>query len=220
MKTNLERLRSLNPSLDIKSAEDPSFSRYGRILLDHDFRGLCDLVRDYPVPGASNTYTPEIAGSRDLPIHQELAATLYGEMPIQIGFGGGFCQLLNALEWHKGNEVNVAVTEFLVMLASLDDLEGGFLDTAKVKTFHLAQGQAIELYATTLHYSPCNVDAHPFRMLVVLPLGTNLPLAGEREPGDLLMARNKWLIAHPDAKSEIAEGARVAITGTNLRVLV
>ncbi len=216
MSASLERLRALNPDLDIRPVEDPGFARYGRILTEHDFRSLIDLVRDFPVPSATNTYMPEIPASRDMAIHEELAASLYGEMPIQIGFGGGHCLSLNALEWHKGNEVNVAVTEFVVMLASLEDLEGGFLDSGKVRTFHLGQGQAVELYGTTLHYSPCNVDAKPFRMLVVLPQGTNLPLAGRREPGDLLMARNKWLIAHPEAKGEIAEGARVAITGKNL----
>lgn len=216
MSPSLERLRSLNPGLDIRPVEDPGFARYGRILTEYDFRGLIDLVREFPVPATTNTYTAEIPAAREMAIHAELASSLYGEMPIQIGFGGGHCHSLNALEWHKGNEVNVAVTEFVVMLASLEDLEGGFLDTGRVRTFHLAQGQAVELYGTTLHYSPCNADSRPFRMLVVLPQGTNLPLAGGREAGDLLMARNKWLIAHPEAKGEIAEGARVAITGKNL----
>lgn len=220
MNERLERLRKLNPGLDIRPVEDPGFARYGQVLTGYDFSGLIDLVKDFPVPATTNTYTAEIPGTRELPIHAELSRSLYGEMPIQIGFGGGHCLSLNALEWHKGDEVDVAVSDFVVMLACLQDLEAGMLDTARVRTFYLAQGQAIELYGTTLHYSPCNVDSEVFRMLVVLPRGTNLPLEGGRRSGDLLMSRNKWLIAHPEDSSEIAEGARVAITGENLRLKV
>jgi hypothetical protein len=220
MKDTLERLRTLNPGLDIRPVEDPSFAEYGRLLTEYDFRSLIDLVKDFPVPATTNTYRAELEETRDLPIYDELARSLYGEMPIQIGFGGGFCLSLNALEWHRGNEVDVAVTDFVVMLARLQDIAEGKLDSSKVRTFYLRQGQAIDLYATTLHYSPCNVDGGVFRMLVILPKGTNYPLEGGRQRGGLLAERNKWLIAHPEASSEIEAGARVAITGPNLRLKV
>jgi hypothetical protein len=216
----LAKLQKLNPDLGILPVESPEFARYGRILVDYDFGPLIDMVKDLPVPANTNTYTPELPATRDLPIYGRLTSQLYGEMPIQIGFGGGFNLALNALEWHQGNEVNVAVSDFVVMLACLSDLADGKLDSAKVKTFYLKRGQAIEIYGTTLHYSPCNVDNGVFRMIVVLPRGTNLPLAAAPSRGSLLAAKNKWLLAHAEASGEIKAGAVVGITGANLRLRV
>ena len=216
----LEHLRNLNPELDIQPVEHPDFARYGRILAGYDFSGLIAMMKDFPVPSTTNTYTAEIPETRAMPIHRRLKDELYGEMPIQIGFGGGFNLALNALEWHQGNEVNVAVSDFVVMLGCLQDIRDGHLDSSLVRTFYLKQGQAIEMYGTTLHYSPCNVDAGVFRMIVVLPRGTNLPLEGTARTDPLLAAKNKWLLAHAEATREVGDGAVVGITGANLRLRV
>ncbi|MFR6273810.1 MAG: DUF4867 family protein [Blautia sp.] len=62
----------------------------------------------------------------------------------------------------------------------------------------------VEVYATTLHYAPCNAHENKFCTAVVLPKGTNTdaPTATGNNTGEdkLLFARNKWLIAHKDAK--------------------
>ena len=216
---NLNHLQKLNPDLKLQSVDVPGFTRYGRVLTGYEFSDVVRMAEAFPVPTTTNTYLAEDKATRELPIYGRLGAELYGEMPIQIGFGGGYNLALNALEWHQGNEVNVAVTDFVIMIAGLDDLKDGRLDTSLVRSFYLKKGQAVELYGTTLHYSPCNVDTGVFRMVVVLPLGTNLPL-GHPSPNRLLSARNKWLLAHPEASKEIAEGAVVGLTGTNLRLRV
>ena len=79
----------------------------------------------------------------------------------------------------------------------------------------------MELYATTLHYAPCSAkNGATFRVIIVLPKGTNTdkpnitPIDDEDKR---LFARNKWLIAHPDA-SEVSDGAVVAITGENIDI--
>ena len=58
----------------------------------------------------------------------------------------------------------------------------------------------IEVYATTLHYAPCQTSAKGFRCVVVLPKGTNGELSHrpENKSGEekLLAAVNKWLIGH------------------------
>ena len=97
------------------------------------------------------------------------------------------------------------------------DIEDGFkYDTNKVECFLFEKGEACEVYATTLHYAPCGVDNAGFMVGVILPRGTNEALTTEH-PGvgedKLLTARNKWLIAHPDAKSE--EGHFMGLYGTN-----
>lgn len=216
----LTRLQQLNPELNIQSVETAEFSKYGRLLTEYDFSELINLMKDFPVPTNTNTYTAEVDETKTMPLYTELSTCLYGEMPIQIGFGGGYNVSLNALEWHNGNEVNVAISDFLVMLASIQDIVDGKIDSAKVKTFYLKKGQAIEMYGTTLHYSPCNVCNDVFRMIVVLPKGTNLPLDSKLEKGNMLTAKNKWLIAHPEASSEVNAGAYVGITGLNLTVKI
>jgi hypothetical protein len=216
----IEHLQALNPTLNIKSVDSAEFSRYGRVLTEYDFNDLIELMKDFPVPTTTNTYIPEVEATRALPIHAQLSQQLYGEMPIQIGFGGGHCLTLNALEWHKGNEVDVAITDWVVMLAQLQDIKDGKLDSKNVQTFYVKQGQAIEMYATTLHYSPCNVNHDVFKMIVILPQNTNLPLDQKPVKGDLLVAKNKWLIAHADAAAEVERGAFVGIVGENLMLRV
>ena len=127
--------------------------------------------------------------------------------------------MFNALEYHRSSEINVACTDLILLLGREQDIEpDGRYDTAKVMAFRVPAGTVIEVYATSLHYAPCGIDGAKFRCVVVLPRGTNLDLehkpTGEGEDR-LLFARNKWLIAHPDAK---IEGAFNGLYGENLTV--
>lgn len=76
----------------------------------------------------------------------------------------------------------------------------------------------MEVYATSLHYAPCHVDAaEGFRVAVVLPRGTNTETPELTElPGESrrLWARNKWLLAHPDS-AEAQAGALIGLRGKN-----
>ena len=88
-----------------------------------------------------------------------------------------------------------------------------------MRSFRVPAGKLVEVYATTLHYAPCHVDADKgFRVLVALPKDTNTekpditPLTAEDK---YLWARNKWLLAHPDS-AEAAAGAVAALVGENI----
>ena len=74
----------------------------------------------------------------------------------------------------------------------------------------------MELYATTLHYAPCSAKESGFRCVIVLPKDTNLELdftsAAEGED-KLITAKNRWLIAHEDAK---INGAFCGLKGENI----
>lgn len=69
--------------------------------------------------------------------------------------------------------------------------------TAKVQAFHCPAGVLVEIYATTLHYAPCSArKGEGFRVLIVLPLGTNGPkptMVPKNEEDRRLWACNKWL---------------------------
>ena len=108
------------------------------------------------------------------------------------------------------------------MLAKLDEVKNGTLDTAKVKAFRVPAGALVEVYSTTLHYAPCHTDAAKgFRVLVALPKGTNtaMPAGFKADGGDdeKLWACNKWLLAHPDS-AEAAQGAYIGLTSVNIDI--
>ena len=144
---------------------------------------------------------------------------MYGGLPIQIGYCNGHNHTLNALEYHRDSEINIAVTDMVLLLAKEEEIEDDHtLDTSKVKAFFVPAGTGVELYATTLHYAPCTAQEGGFRCVVVLPKGTNeeLPFETAKEGENrLLAAMNKWLIAHEDAQ---IEGAFCGLKGENINI--
>ena len=63
-------------------------------------------------------------------------------------------------------------------------------------------------------------EADGFRVAVVLPKGTNEAkpaIVPVNEEDKWLMARNKWLLAHPES-SEAGQGAYVGLTGENIDI--
>ena len=100
-------------------------------------------------------------------------------------------------------------------------IENGKLNTAKVKAFRAPAGTLVEVYATTLHYAPCHVDADKgFRVLVALPKGTNTAKPDMQNNGGddpLLWACNKWLLAHAES-TEAKAGAYIGLTGENIHI--
>ena len=73
------------------------------------------------------------------------------------------------------------------------------------------------MYATTLHYAPCNQGEDGFKCVVILPKGTNTDIDFSLHGGEdrLMTAKNKWLIAHEDAK---IEGAFNGLQGENVSI--
>lgn len=58
-----------------------------------------------------------------------------------------------------------------------------------MEAFRIPSGTAVELYATTLHYAPCNASDGGFLVAVVLPKGTNEALEHPHTGGeDALLA--------------------------------
>ena len=112
----------------------------------------------------------------ELDIADGLKMLLFGGRTAQLGWCNGHNTRLNCLEYHRASEFNLGTRDFILLLAKLDEVEGGVLDTACVKAFRAPAGVLVEVFATTLHYAPCMVDAEGFRVLVALPAGTNGPL--------------------------------------------
>lgn len=155
---------------------DARFKKYGRIVKDVDFKELIEEMKKTPCP-EDVIYVASVPELEALPVFDELVERTYGEMPVQIGYCNGKNKLLNALEYHRSSEIDVAVSDLVLMLGKRADITEDFqYDSANVEAFLVPAGTAVEVFADTLHYAPCNTGESGFRMVVVLPKGTNLDL--------------------------------------------
>ena len=207
--------------MNIYSVYDAAFTPYGKVLEGYGTTDLLQTLEQItPVPEGVD-YVPSQPELEVLPIAGLISNNAYGGMPVQLGWCNGHNTKLNCLEYHRDSELNCGTTDFILLLAKLDDLENGRLNTEKVKAFRVPAGVLVEVYATTLHYAPCHVDpVKGFRVLVALPKGTNGPkpeIVPLNEEDATLWACNKWLLAHADS-AEAAQGAPVRLDGINIDI--
>ena len=202
----------------IQKVTDPAFRKYGQVLEGYDFTGLIKEMKHTPVP-EDVIYVPSVEELEALDIMKDLQNKGYGGLPVQIGYCNGHNKKLNAVEYHRNSEINVAVTDLVLLIGHQQDIEPDHTyDTSKIEAFLVPAGTGIEVYATTLHYAPCHVNEGGFQCVVVLPKGTNTDLTFQTEKtgeDSLMTAKNKWLIAHEDAK---IAGAFNGLKGENITI--
>ena len=204
--------------MKIQKVTDPAFRKYGQVLEGYDFTGLIKEMKHTPVP-EDVIYVPSVEELEALDIMKDLQNKGYGGLPVQIGYCNGHNKKLNAVEYHRNSEINVAVTDLVLLIGHQQDIEPDHTyDTSKIEAFLVPAGTGIEEYATTLHYAPCHVNEGGFQCVVVLPKGTNTDLTFQTEKmgeDSLMTAKNKWLIAHEDAK---IAGAFNGLKGENITI--
>lgn len=205
--------------MTVKPVTDQGFGAYGRIITGYDFKGLLEAMEKTPLPDQV-IYVPSVPELEALSEYKELEKGVYGQMPVQIGYCNGHNKKLNAVEYHRDSEVDIAVNDLILILGRQHDIcEDHTYDTSKMEAFFVPAGTAVEIYATTLHYAPCHVEEKGFRCVVVLPRGTNMDMEPieVKDPEDrLLFAVNKWLIGHEEGG--LPEGAFIGLKGENLTV--
>ena len=206
------------------SVHSDEFKRYGHVITGYDVAPLLDAMEKIELPAEGVAYEPGIDSLEACTdLYKDFTDRAYGGMPIQIGMCWGSNTKLNCLEYHRGCELNIGTSKFVLLLAKMDDIVDGKLDTSKVKAFVADKGDVVVVYEDTLHYAPCNAEGESnFRVCVVLPKNTNTDKPALKEGNDedkLLWARNKWLIAHSES-SEAASGAYVGLTGKNIDIAV
>lgn len=202
--------------MEIKKVTDKEFKKYGKVVEGVDFSKILAELEKLPMPEGVE-YFPGVDVLEATDATKVISESCYGGMPIQIGMCNGFNKKLNAVEYHRDSEINVALYDMVLMLGELKDVTDDYsYDTSKIEAFLVPAGVAVELYATTLHYAPCHVSDKGFKAVVVLPKGTNYDLTFSpkaTKEDKLLTAVNKWLIAHEDAK---IDGAFNGLVGENL----
>jgi hypothetical protein len=204
--------------MTIQKVTDASFSRYGKVLEGYSMDGLLKEMEQTPMP-EDVIYVPSVEELERLPEAEAFRNRAFGGLPIQIGYCNGDNHKLNALEYHRSSEINIAVTDMILLIGAQQDVEKDFTyDTSFVEAFLVPAKTAVEVYATTLHYAPCTVAEGGFRCVVILPAGTNTELTfpvGTAGEDRLITAKNKWLIAHEEAK---IEHAFCGLKGTNIEL--
>ena len=186
--------------MQILKVTDEAFRQYGKVIKDLDVSDIITAMSEIPCPD-DVVYEPSIESLEACKSAQSVSDSLY------------------AVEYHRDSEINIAVTDLILILGKEQDItEDHTYDSSKMEAFLIPAGTTIEVYATTLHYAPCNVAASGFKCVVVLPKGTNTDITLEEKhtpEDDLLFARNKWLLSHPDAN---IAGSVAGIKGENLSV--
>lgn len=208
--------------MEIHHVSDAAFRPYGTVLCGYSFSQLIKSTNEISnMPADGTLYVASDERLETLLEAKALSLRGFGGLKVQIGYCNGVNTKLNALEYHRSSELDVACDDLILLLALQREIENGGLLTEKVKAFFVPAGTGVELYATTLHFAPC--CAHKgkgFRMICALPAGTNGKKPTElRLGGDdaLLFGANKWLLAHPDSP-EAKMGAYVGLRGENLDI--
>ena len=204
--------------MNVQKVTDKSFGEYGRVLEGYSLSGLLEAMKHTPLPDEV-IYVPSVEEPEALPAVREFKNRAFGGLPIQIGYCNGKNKKLNALEYHRSSEINVAVTDMILLVGMEQDVKEDYTyDTSQIEAFFVPAGTVVEMYATTLHYAPCMTAETGFRAVVVLPAGTNTELdfpVGESGEERLIAAKNKWLIAHEEAG---IEGAFCGLKGENIEL--
>lgn len=206
--------------MKIYDVTDPRFKKYGAVISGYDFSQLLAEMNKKTIPQEIEYVASDPVLER-LPVFKQFADGFYGGMPVGLGYCMGHNQQLNALEYHRGSEVNIAVTDYIVLIGCQQDIDEHLqYDTALIEAFYIPAGLAVEFYATTLHYCACHVQPDGYCHATFLPQGTNCPLepgfVPKTEEDHLLAARNKWMLVHQDGG--FGESLPVKLIGENLTI--
>ncbi|MCR5699716.1 MAG: DUF4867 family protein [Treponemataceae bacterium] len=226
----LDRLNSVN-DVPVTSVFSEEFAPYGRVLQGYDFSAMCSYMEKHTdIPENGNVYVASVPEMEAIDTAEKVSRTIYGQMPVQIGYCNGRNSTYNGFEYHKGSEINVAVTDFVLCLGHVWEIKNNHYDNKDARLFFVPKGTAIEMFQTTLHLSPLKVCDEGFKGIVILPRGTNTPLdeTAKKERDEiveklgeencenrLLLQKNKWVISHPQREPLIKQGAFPGIIGEN-----
>ena len=198
---------------------DDRFKKYGCILNGYDYTELFTKLSKVPMPEYGIDYVASEKTLENCSAAKEMEIRGFGAYPVQLGYVSGKADALNSLEYHKSSEYNIPMNDVILLLGMEQDISGGEYDSSKCEAFYVPGGTGVELYATTLHYAPLNVTKDGYRMVCVLPRGTNgekVAFVEKNEEDKMCLGVNKWLLAHKDSP-EAQNGAYVGITGHNIK---
>ena len=213
----LDRLKELNENVKLFDVYSEEFSEYGRVLNDVDVSELIREAQRLEFPESGSVYLASVDTLEATEAAARIKELVFGTLDTQIGYCYGYSSMLNATEWHFSSELNVAVTPLVLILGKRSDIKNGRLCSGDMKAFYVSAGAVIEVYATTLHFCPCQVSDGGFGCIVGLPTATNTPLDAPVDD-KLLFRKNKWILAHEQNSALIERGVVAGIYGENYKI--
>lgn len=110
--------------MEIRKVTDPSFGVYGKVLKGYGFDRMLKEMGHTPVPDDGVIYMASVEELEGLPVAAKLKERAYGGLPIQIGYCNGNNHKLNALEYHRSSEIDIAASDLILLLGRQQDIEG------------------------------------------------------------------------------------------------
>ncbi|WP_281165741.1 DUF4867 family protein [Liquorilactobacillus sicerae] len=217
----LTKLRQKNPDYQITKISQASFKNYGNLLAGYDLQTVEDYFKKNVSYGEDgNSYNPSNPELEKLPVIQKIGQDVYAGMEIAAGECTGQAQSFSAVEFHQGSEVNLMLTDVVMVLGKRSQIKAGLFDAAEdAKLFFIPAGSIVEMYSDTLHYSPIKVHPAGFKAVVIVLRGTNQPLPTDFE------SRNKWIVkknkfqaAHAVRKDKLAAGIVEGVSGKLIKL--
>ena len=121
--------------MDIQKVTDSSFGKYGRVLQGYSICRILKEMEHTPLP-KEVIYVASVEEMEALPEAEAFKNRAFGGLPIEIGYCIGDNHKLNGLEYHRSSEINIAVTDMILLLGSQQDVGTDFTyDTSKVEAF-------------------------------------------------------------------------------------
>ena len=140
MENRLEHLNQVN-DVPVHSVLDPEFASYGRVVTGYDFSEMIAYMeQNTPIPENGNIYVASVPEMEALAVSAEVQKKFYGDMPIEVGYCNGRNTTWNGFEYHKGSEINVAVTDFMLILGHVWQIEDNTYRFENAKSLLCAQG--------------------------------------------------------------------------------
>ena len=113
----------MNEVLQMKTVMDKEFNIYGRVL-DVDTQDFVKAINAHPVTAQGEVvYEPSVAEFEQLPLYQTMENVVYGQMPVEFGHCSGWNNKLNALEYHRSSEIDIAATDLILMVGLQQDID-------------------------------------------------------------------------------------------------
>ena len=133
----------------IYEATSSNFKKYGRIVKNIDFAPVIEALNQIAIPADSVAYEPTVASLEEASAKVGVSRLFGGELKLETGYCAGHNSLLNAVEYHRSSEVNVAATDCILLLGSQQDITDDFqYDTSKIEAFHIRKGILMEQTST------------------------------------------------------------------------
>ena len=107
--------------MEILKVTDAEFKTYGKVLEGYEMHGgnqmeILKAMEHAPLPLDEVIYELSIEELEGLKIADEMKERAYGGLEIQIGYCNGNNKKLNAVEYHRSSELDIAVDDLILLL--------------------------------------------------------------------------------------------------------